>query len=215
MILTNKQSIRLIGFSESSITQAFQLFISQEFTGDVELITPDQFEKLKDKKNYSYMVAFTLDQTKRIEIIDLIEQQDLDCATYIHNSVFTAFDRDQIKKIIGDGTFVFPNAMIMFDVSIGKHCIIESYVVVGHHVSVKNNCHISLGSLIAGKTKIGKNCQFKMRSTTLPGLTICDHVELGAVSTFSKNISHPGQYVGTPARRVGDIKEFKENNHVN
>ncbi len=210
MILANKQSIKLIGFSESSITQAFQLFTSQEFAGNVELITPDQFEKLKDKKNYSYMVAFTLDQKKRIEIINLIEKQNLDCAIYIHDSVFTAFERDQIEKIIGAGTFIFPNATLMFDVSIGKHCIIEPYALIGHHVSVDDNCHISIGTLIAGKTKIGKNCQFKMRSTILPRLTICDQVELGAVSTFSKNVLHSGRYVGTPARRISDSINFNE-----
>jgi UDP-N-acetylbacillosamine N-acetyltransferase len=123
---------------------------------------------------------------------------------------FTAVDSDQIEKIIGAGTFVFPNATIMFDVSIGKHCIIEPYVLIGHHVSVDNNCHMSIGTLIAGKTKIGKNCQFRMRSTVLPGLTICDQIELGAVSTFSKNVSHSGRYVGTPARRISNPTEFNE-----
>lgn len=208
MILSNNQSIKLIGFSESSITQFFYLFISQEFAGDLEIITPEQFEKLNNKKNYSYMVAFTQDQKKRIEIIESIEKQNLDCAIYVHDSAFVMFDRNQTRKHIGAGTIVFPNVMIKHDTSVGKHCIIESQVAVGHHITLGDNCHISVGSIIGGRTTIGKNCSFKMRSTILPKITICNDVELGAVSVFSKSVSKSGKYVGTPARRIGDLEEF-------
>jgi UDP-3-O-[3-hydroxymyristoyl] glucosamine N-acyltransferase len=61
--------------------------------------------------------------------------------------------------------------------------------------------------MIAGRTTVGNNSTFNFKSAVLNGLELCDNIEVGACSTITKNIDQPGSYVGTPARRIGDVKD--------
>jgi UDP-3-O-[3-hydroxymyristoyl] glucosamine N-acyltransferase len=56
--------------------------------------------------------------------------------------------------------------------------------------------------MIAGSTNIGKYCLLGIRSTVIDKLEICDNVVVGAGSLVTKNITAPGNYVGSPARKV-------------
>ena len=61
--------------------------------------------------------------------------------------------------------------------------------------------------MIAGRTIVGNNSTFYFKSAVFNGLELCDNIEVGACSTVTKKIEQPGLYVGTPARRIGDVKE--------
>jgi len=82
--------------------------------------------------------------------------------------------------------------------------------LIAHYSELQDNVIIHAGSMIAGKTTVGSNTVFQFKASALPGLTICQNVEVGATSTVTKNISDSGLYLGTPARRVGARREFKE-----
>ena len=41
----------------------------------------------------------------------------------------------------------------------------------------------------------------RTEAVILPGITICDHVVIGAGAVVTKDITEPGTYVGVPARR--------------
>lgn len=203
MLVANYKPIVLIGFPASTVTQEMQHFIGKEWSGQLLILSPDEFLALADKSAYQYLVAFTLDWQHRIEIIEIIDQLGLDCVKYAHDSVLHYGNIDQI---IGAGSCVMPFTKIFLQGQIGKHCYIEADCLIAHYTDIGNNVILHAGTGIAGRTKIGHNSVFNFRSTVLNGLNVCGGVELGAVSTVTKNICQPGQYVGTPARRVGDRK---------
>jgi acetyltransferase-like isoleucine patch superfamily enzyme len=208
MLIANHKTIALIGFSNSTLTQEALHYMALEHTEDIIIVTPDEFLSLSDRSQYQYGVAFTLDTTKRAQIIDVVESENLDCIRYVHDTV-VCYNKD-IESVIGRGSFVAPYSTILLNAKIGNHCIIEAYCLIAHYSELQDNVIIHAGSMIAGKTTVGSNTVFQFKASALPGLTICENVEVGATSTVTKNISESGIYLGTPARRVGDRREFKE-----
>jgi acetyltransferase-like isoleucine patch superfamily enzyme len=61
--------------------------------------------------------------------------------------------------------------------------------------------------MIGGRTHIGNNSTLNFKAAAINALTLCDNIEIGACSSVTKNIDKPGLYVGTPARRIGDVRE--------
>jgi acyl-[acyl carrier protein]--UDP-N-acetylglucosamine O-acyltransferase len=210
MILANKDTIRVIGYPESTITQEAKFFISQEFCGTIEIISPEDFITSSFKELYSYVVAFTLDEELRQQVIDLLDTNQLDCIVYIHPTVVRYFDDTHVTECVGAGSFISPFSTMLLGSKIGKHCIVETYCLISHYVNIGDNTQLHSGTMIAGKTHIGKNCMFNFKSSVLNALTVGDNVELGAASCITKDTPTSGKYVGSPARRIGDRIKFNK-----
>jgi len=210
MILANNNTIRLIGYADSTITQEAKFFVSQEFAGDTEIVSPEEFLTSANKENYSYCVAFTLDEELRQRVIAVIESAQLDSIIYIHPTVTRYFDDEHVRDAVGAGSFISPHSIMLLGSTLGKHCIIETYCLISHYVNIGDNTQIHPGAMIAGKTTIGKNCTLNFKSTVLNALTIGDDIELGAMSCITKDTLTAGKYVGTPARRIGDRIKFNK-----
>jgi acetyltransferase-like isoleucine patch superfamily enzyme len=207
MIYDNKLPIVCIGYKQSTVTQ--ELVASLTLYGDdenfclsVDVITPENFLKIKNKHQYQYILGFNRDQQLRKQITKIINDKKLNCPTGIHSTVFAA-DKNY-KSYIGQGTFIAPYCSLMMNSKIGNFCLLENYCMISHYTSIGDNVHMHPGTMIAGKTVIGNNCVFNFRSTVLNGVNICDDVEIGACGMVTKDITIPGRYVGAPARRVGD-----------
>jgi carbonic anhydrase/acetyltransferase-like protein (isoleucine patch superfamily) len=215
MIITSStKPIRVIGFPDSTITQEGIHFLSTEYSGDLAIITPDEFLLLNHKDDYQYLIFFTKDFDKRIEIINLVEELKLDCLTYVHDSVVFYKDLktltcEEVKDFIGHGTVICPFSSVFLNAKIGKHCLIESYCLVSHYVEMSDNVIMHSGTMIAGRTKIGSHCEFNFKSSALNALSICEGVEVGALSNVTKDITIPGRYLGSTARFVGKRISFE------
>jgi acetyltransferase-like isoleucine patch superfamily enzyme len=214
MIITpSTKPIRIIGFPNSTITQEGMYFLSIEYFGDLAIITPDDFLSTNNKNDYQYVVFFTLDTEKRKEIIKVIEELNLDCITYIHDTVvlykdFKKIPNSEIAEFVGKGTVICAFSSVFLNAKIGNHCLIESYCLISHYVNIKDNVILHSGTMIAGRTNIGSDCVFNFKSSVLNALTICNGVEVGALSNVTKNIDVPGRYLGTIARYAGDKVQF-------
>lgn len=205
MLIANNKPICLIGFPASTITQEAQHYMEQEFSGEIIVMSPDDFIALDNKDQYQYGIAFTLDVPLRIRVINIVESLNLDCIRYVHDSV-VCYTKD-IQSVIGRGSFVAPFSSILLGAKVGAHCVIETYCLVAHYSVLDTNVILHSGTLIAGKTRVGKNSVFNFRSTAVNALQIGGDIEVGAASTITKSIDVPGYYVGTPARRIGDRRE--------
>jgi UDP-3-O-[3-hydroxymyristoyl] glucosamine N-acyltransferase len=216
MIITSStKPIRIIGFANSTITQEGVYFLSAEYSGEIAIVTPDEFLVSTDKNNYQYVIFFTLDAKKRKEVIKIVEELNLDCLTYIHDTVvlykdFKKLSVNEINEFVGQGTVICPFSSVFLNATIGKHCLIESYCLISHYVNLADNVILHSGTMIAGRTNIGSDCVFNFKSSVLNALTICDGVEIGALSNVTKNIDIPGRYIGSIARYVGEKVPFDE-----
>lgn len=205
MIKDNGLPLKIIGYEQSTVTQEVRAALtfyggSENTYYSIEIITPEEFLTLNNRTEYQYSVAFNRDPALRSKIVKLIYDERLSCPTGIHPTVVIA--SSNIEQRIGIGTLIAPYCSLMVDCQIGDFCLIENYSLISHYVTIGNNVHIHPGTMIAGKSQIGNNCVFNFRSTVLNNISICDNVEIGAVSTVTKDITVPGKYVGTPARLI-------------
>jgi acetyltransferase-like isoleucine patch superfamily enzyme len=200
MIIENDKPIKIIGYTESSLTDGAFHWFSLESKNQIEIITPETFLGLKNKSDYQYFVGFTLDMNLRKIVCEEIDQLDLDCVTYVHDSCVVF---DNVVKI-GKGVFVGAFSTITYHSEVEDHCWIECYCLLPHHGKIGRGSVIHGGSLIAGRTTIGKYCTLNFKSSIINNVSITDHVTVGAFSNVTKNIIKPGRYVGSIARYVGE-----------
>jgi UDP-3-O-[3-hydroxymyristoyl] glucosamine N-acyltransferase len=212
MLIANNKPIKVIGFSNSTVTNEICSVLICDYNRKFEIISPTEFLDEANKDNFQYIIAFNLDGALRKIIIDIINLQNLDCITIIHPTVLLG--NYPVPPIVGKGSFIHFNSSIGYGAIIGEHCIIEQYCMISHQCNISNNVYIHSGTLIAGKTNIGDNCVFNFKSTVLNALDICSNIKVGAVSTITKNIEQSGIYVGSPARRIGNFDPFEEFNNA-
>jgi len=204
MLIANDKIIVLIGYPDSTFTQEANHFISAERPGNVQIFTPEKFLSIDNRHSYQYIVAFSLDTNLRARVIDVVDQENLDCIRYIHDTV--VYYNSDIESWFGSGSFISPYSTILLNAKIGRHCVIETYCLVAHYSELKDNIILHSGTMVAGKTTLGENSIWNFKSTAINGLDICGNIEVGAASTVTKSLIQPGHYVGTPARRIGDRK---------
>lgn len=206
MLIANHKPICLIGYENSTLTQEACYFVSAEHTSDVFVVEPETFLSWTNElqQQYQYGVAFTLDRELRQHVITVIDQKQLDCFRFVHDTV-VCYNKN-LAEVIGKGSFIAPFSSCLLGSKLGNHCIVESYCLISHYASLGDNVQLHSGVMIAGKTKIGSNSIFNFKASALNALTLCDNIEVGAVSTVTKNIDISGYYVGSPARRVGDYQ---------
>jgi len=197
MMIKNEKPLKIIGYSESMSTQDSMYYGKNFVNEDISIMTPDEFKNLQSKDDFQYFIGFALDLKEREQTIDLLDEYDSDCVTFIHETASV-----HEGAVIGKGSCVANFSTVMQGAVLGKHCFVETYCLISHNTTVGNNCMLHSGTMIAGKTTIGKNCMFNFRSGVMNKLDICDNTVIGAFSNVTKNIDNPGVYVGTPARKL-------------
>lgn len=206
MLIANSKPIVVIGYEKSTLTQEIYQGIVRSTKQKVTIITPADFLAINDKDEFQYATAFSLDIALRKKVIKLIDELNLDCVSYIHDSVIYYDD----MTTIGKDCFIAPHTVMLLGSKIGNHCIIETNCLVAHYTELKDNVTLHAGSMIAGKTIIGENTVFNFKAAAVNALNIGSDIEVGASSTVTKSIQEPGVYVGTPARRLRDRMDFKD-----
>ena len=199
MIIENQKPIRIIGYPESSIADGALQWFLLESKNEIQIITPEVFLDLSDKNNYQYFVGFTLDMKLRKIICELINDLNLDCITYIHDSC-VVFDTCKVGK----GVFIGAFSAVLYHSEVEDHCWIESQCLISHHDTIGQGSVIHAGTMIAGRTIIGEYCTLGFKSSVLDKITITDNVTIGGLSNVTKDITKPGRYVGSIARYIGE-----------
>lgn len=197
MFIASDKDLKIIGYPQSLLTQDSYQVAKTFIKSNITIIKPEDFFNLENKHQYQFFVGFGLDLSERKLVIDVLDQLNLDCVTYIHETV-------QIHPTakIGKGVVIMNFSTVMQEVSVGNHCIIEMYCLVSHNSSIGNNCILHSGTMVAGGTEIGNNCMFNFKSSALNKLKICDNVTVGAMSCITKSITDSGHYIGSPARKL-------------
>lgn len=203
----NNKPVKIIGYEESAFTRGLiKMSKEKEYTNllkknnvsSVDTISPEEFINLKNKTYYQYTIGFSLDMIMRKKICDIIDEENLDCPTFIDSNAVILGDCN-----IGKGVLIGPFSLIQ-NCTIENYCFIEAYCLVAHDVTLGRNTILHPGSMIAGKTTIGENCTFGFKSSVINNVNVSDNVNLGAFSNITKDITKSGNYVGTIARRIGE-----------
>lgn len=97
---------------------------------------------------------------------------------------------DQVE--LGAGTTIDRGALT--DTEIGNGVKIDNQVQIGHGAKIGANTVISGATAIAGSTRIGQYCMIGGAVGIIDNLTICDRVEITAMSLVTQSINEPGRY---------------------
>ncbi|WP_394221931.1 NeuD/PglB/VioB family sugar acetyltransferase [Alteromonas gracilis] len=96
------------------------------------------------------------------------------------------------------GVFIGPLAQL------GDNIIVNTHAVIEHEAKIGSHTHVAVGAKVLGRTSIGQYCFIGAGAVIKEGIQICDNVTIGANSFVNKDITEPGVYVGSPARKIDD-----------
>ena len=102
----------------------------------------------------------------------------------------------------GEGNFLGNFCHIGPMAVIGNHTILNNACLVEHESQVGNFCHIASNATLSGRAKLGDHVFIGASATVIDKVSICSHVTIGAGSTVIADITEPGTYVGSPARKI-------------
>lgn len=147
----------------------------------------------KYKNDFDFVIAVGSNEFRE----KFSNEHKLDYITLVHPSVQIGLD---VK--IGEGTVVMANAVINTSAKIGKHCIINTGVVVEHDNVLEDFVHISPNATLSGTVKVGKKTHIGSGAVIKNNISICENCIIGVGAAVIDNIAESGTYTGVPVRRI-------------
>jgi len=136
---------------------------------------------------------------------------------------------------VGNNVDIQHHTLLKTGTEIGNDCYIDSYVLFSGSCKIGNNVFLRYRSVIARNVIIEDNCFFTAgvktiyldhsakatpnpllikkgnyfgdNSIIMGGITIAENCIIGANAFVNKDTEPMGVYVGTPAKRIRDVKE--------
>ncbi len=99
--------------------------------------------------------------------------------------------------VVGAGTTIDRGTLT--DTVIRNGVKIDNQVQIGHNCDIGEHTVLCGRVGMAGSTRVGRHCVFGGGAGVAGEhpITICDHVQVGAVTTITRSIDKPGVYLGT------------------
>lgn len=186
-----KSRVTIVGYPQATMTNEFRWWLSTEFAGDIDIVTPDQ---LTDDGTSAFIISITKNFSERLAAAKQLSNSAL--VTFVHSTAVL-----HQKCQIHPGTFVGPHVGVYYNATIGKHCILSPHSLISHNTRIGSNTIVHPGAIIAGSCSIGDNCVFGVRSTVIDNIVIADHISIAAGALVTKNLTESGNYIGSPARK--------------
>ena len=118
--------------------------------------------------------------------------------TFVHPSAQILDSRVRI----GEGSIICANTIITTDIKIGNHCHLNLASTIGHDCVIGDFFTTAPGAKVSGNCIIGDRVYMGTNASIKQKITICGDVTVGMNSCVVKNITEPGVYVGTPAKKI-------------
>jgi sugar O-acyltransferase (sialic acid O-acetyltransferase NeuD family) len=100
------------------------------------------------------------------------------------------------------GTVVMARAVINPDVTIGKHCIINSGAIIEHDCLIQDFVHISPNVSLAGGVEVGEGTHIGIGAIVIQGLKIGKWATIGAGAVIINDIPDYAVVVGNPGKII-------------
>lgn len=102
----------------------------------------------------------------------------------------------------GDGTVVMDGVVVNSGARIGCGAIVNTNATIEHDVVLEDWVHVAPGATISGGVTVGRFSMIGAGATVIQGIKIAAGCLVGAGATVVNDLTEPGVYVGTPARRI-------------
>ena len=159
--------------------------------------TDEDLPKFRLKYDYAFVTIGHMKSNKaRVKSFELLKSLEFKIPTIVSKTAIVS-----AHSSIDEGTIVMHHAIVNANSRVGKNCIINSKALIEHDNHVGSHCHISTNSTLNGSVRIGDNCFIGSNSKTVNNITIKNNIFVGIDSLVTKNLSEPGMYLGSPARK--------------
>lgn len=108
--------------------------------------------------------------------------------------------------IVGLGSIVAPNAVLMTNVQIGRSVLINVGATISHDTVIGDFSTVSPGVHIGGNCNIQDGVFLGIGATVIQGVQIASGSYIAAGAVVTKDITKPGTYLGIPAAYANDNK---------
>jgi UDP-perosamine 4-acetyltransferase len=102
----------------------------------------------------------------------------------------------------GEGAVVMDGAVINSGAAIGLGVIVNTNSTVEHDVVLGDWVHVAPGATLSGGVTVGRFSMIGAGATVIEGTKIAARIVVGAGATVVHDLTEPGVYVGSPARRI-------------
>ena len=103
---------------------------------------------------------------------------------------------------LGEGAIVCAGTILTCQIGIGKYCHLNLLTTVGHDCTMGDYFTTAPGVNISGNCTFADRVYFGTSAATRQGVTSVSDVVVGMGAMVVKNLSEPGVYVGTPAKKI-------------
>lgn len=103
---------------------------------------------------------------------------------------------------VSEGAVVMDGVVMNSGATIGRGAIVNTNSTIEHDVVLADWTHVASGATICGGATVGSFSMIGAGATVIEGIKITSGCIVGAGATVVRDISEPGVYVGSPARRV-------------
>ena len=149
-----------------------------------------------DPNEYIVMIAVA-DSKSRFDIVQRLPKETK-YFTWIHPTALIMSN----DITIGEGSFIGAYSILTTNIKIGNHAILNRSNHIGHDCEIGDYFSAMPGSIVSGNCNIGNSVYFGTSSCNIEKTKICDNVIIGINAGVIKNITEPGIYVGTPAKKI-------------
>lgn len=147
-------------------------------------------------KEYEAIVAIA-DSNVRQRIVSLLPK-DTKYFTYIDPTA--QIHGEDVE--IGEGSIICAGTIITVNVKIGKHAHLNLQTTIGHDNVIGDYFTTAPKVQISGNCVIGDRVYFGTQSCNKQKTKICSDVIIGLNAGVVHNITEPGTYIGTPAKKI-------------
>lgn len=187
-----KSGDEVVGFLDDNVDKGTTIIKSKNIKviGKVE----DAVE-LSQNKDISFIIGIGNNKVRE----KIATKYDLNYYTAIHPTSVIAEDVQ-----IGEGTAIMANAVINVSSKIGKHCIVNTGVIVEHDNVIEDYVHLSPSATLSGTVTVGKYTHLGTGVKVKNNIYIASNVIVGIGGVVVKDIKCSGIYVGVPVRNLHD-----------
>jgi UDP-3-O-[3-hydroxymyristoyl] glucosamine N-acyltransferase len=173
---------------------SMSILVQKEFPGSTLISLEDLEKQSQSWFDSQQFIAVTSDVILKQKIVAQVIDRGGVFFSLVHE-----LNRIAPSTKIGRGCYVdcYNQSLPNDDVEIGDHCLISSFIMLAHHVKIKDFCHVSaycfLGNCELGQgTVVGASSRIvgKIHQT----LEIADYCNILIGSTVTKSINTSGTY---------------------
>lgn len=168
--------------------------VKNRIVDEVPVYTLEETLNEFSKTELEFIVAAG-EPTSREFLYKKIENHDLDVVSVIDPCFkFSRFSS------VNSGTILHTGATVTVNVHIGKGCLINKHVVIGHDVTVGDYTVISPNVSVGGNVEMGSNCYIGSGAIIRNGIEIGENSIIGMGSVVLKDVEPNSVVAGNPAK---------------